>query len=257
MAACSTSRQPINSGATGVVDLTVWIVLAPNDILGDLSNRGCRMTGAEVTAFINALRANSGIYGGNTVFNWTGVPVVVHDQLIPSGNRTQDEAWWTNPSYLMWQNEYFDPNTVNIYFVGNVQPGGAANPREGYAATADPGTPGAFQHFPAFIYLNDGGYETPFGFLPTDTPALVVSYHVLEHELTHYFGRFRNRQFPETGSIYDAGEHDIATPAPRNNILRANAPVPDPLVIPGSATTGSSEKREIWDRISAGLWNNP
>lgn len=237
------------------------VVLAANlnEQVGFRDNRGCRLNDTEIRDRIAGLQANSSMFGPNCVFNWSGNYTVIYDQEIPASRIQSVTAFWLNPNFLLWQNGYWNPDAVNVYFAGNVQAGG--NPTGAWAYTLDPGVPGTFVDLPAWIVLNDGGFVEPNGFSqpPLDgDPAVVNGYHILEHEMAHYLGRFNNRSFSATGSQYDGGEHDIATPAPRNNVLRdGGAPGPFPLNVPGSVSQTPSELQEIWDRVLSGQWNLP
>jgi hypothetical protein len=256
------SRKAINP-MTGMIDVTAWRVLETGDIPGDNFNIGCRLTNAHIQDYISELQWRSSIYGNNTRFIWNGSIFNIPDVLLPNSvvaDRTQSELFIVSPDNPMWQSIFFDDNAVNIYFVGNIQVGGDTNGTR-YAATLDPGVPGAFDanSYPAFIYVNDGGREADFGFFSSQhTPQVYMGLHILEHEMTHYLDRVQNRTFGTgPGSrTYDSNGHIDQS---ANNILRAFAPFgsPLPLVIPGQTTQQDTELFEIWNRIFSGLWNSP
>lgn len=106
--------------------------------------------------------------------------------------------------------------------------------------------------FPHF-FVNDGGRGLQSGFVPGREPAQVISFHTLEHEMTHYLARFRNLTFGSGPSsrTYDSGEH---VPAGSNNVLSLD--LVNPLVIPGSDSDIATEKGQIWSRIMSGAWNS-
>ena len=126
------------------------------------------------------------------------------------------------------------------------------------ALTAHP-FQGAFNEIPAFILLNDGGFDGFLGFV--HTPETVTDWLVLEHEAAHYLGRFTNVSFgtPPNQRFYDSGGHvpQFTNGMLTNNLLRPFVPRAYPLTIPGTTTSPQTEKQVIWDRIDAGLWNAP
>lgn len=130
---CSSNRAP-QGGATGVVAVEVWRVLAPNELVGDPNNLGCRLSDDHINAFIAALQANATIFGQNAQLQWYGSIHPIADLELMT--RTQNIDRWVMDDYLLWQSGFWNPDAINIYFVGNVQPGG--NPNAIFAATLDP-----------------------------------------------------------------------------------------------------------------------
>lgn len=266
LSACGSNRKPINPG-TAEVALFAWIVLAPGEQVGGSLNQGCRLTHEHVNDYMENLAATSTIWGQNTQLVYSAAGVAFDQDIESSGNRTMSWDIWDDPTHLLWQNQWWEPDAINIYFVGNVQLGTPPSNRGTLGLTVDPAEPGTFGELPAYIFVNDGGFETTSGFVAGFFPHQMRAYRVLPHELAHYFGRFHGRTFTTTGSQYGndmedgSFEHDEAMPQPRNNILRAGGAgpglPPHPLVVPGAINQTPSEKQEIWNRILAGEWNLP
>lgn len=154
-----------------------------------------------------------------------------------------------------WQAQH-----INIYFVGNVQVN-PSSPRAAMALTLDPRAAQSWTPERARFLINDGGYETASGFVFGFNPGEVTSYNVIEHEMTHYLARFDNLTFgpPANPRNYDCGEH---VDDGENNILDrvggpSSATPTFPLVVPGRWNKPNTEQKRIWDRVFAGLWNNP
>ena len=202
---------------------------------------------------IQSLQNNAYIFGPNLTFQWTpNTPTEAQDpSLLPFTARTRSTVQ-TQQSVVA---NFWQSGQINIYFCGNVQPNPSI-PMGALAASVDPQQ--ASQWTPPLprIFLNDGGFALSSGFDPIFTPELMTSYFAIEHEMAHYLGRFTNRSFgqPPNQRVYDAGEH---VPNGQNNILELSAPPALPLVVPGRWNQSGTENKEIWDRISAGNWNNP
>ena len=255
LSGCQSGNKTINPG-TGQVDLRVWVVPAQGDIFGFDDNVGCRLDMSQISARIQRIQSSSPLFGANTTFAWDGVVTQITDQQIPFDRTTQAQNinFWTSPNFLLWQNGFYDPSKINIYFTGNVQSDG--NPTGGInAATLEP-FPGSFSAsgVPAFVFINDGGFNQFSGFLIT--PAAMTSRNIIEHEMTHYLGRFTNRTFGASTNArtYNAEEH---VPQGSNNILTPFTPPPHPFVLHGTKTAVGTEKNEVWNRIISGNWNNP
>jgi len=243
---------------TGEMDLRVWVVLHPSDpFVGNADNIGSRLTREEITDIVDSLRDNADLYGINVTFIWNGGITMIRDQQLPLVGRTQSVAFWDSPDFLIYQSGFFEPNAVNIYFVGNVQPN-PTDPDAVIALTGDPKFADP-RDIPPSILMNDGGFESFLGFNPDFTPQLVQSYFVLEHEMAHFLARFcapNNDTFGMAPNIrvYDEGEH---APPGSNNLLRPGGPRAFPLVIPGTPRDVNTELGQIWDRIRRGRWLQP
>jgi len=250
-AGCSQERKPIQAN-TGNIPLKVWVVLGPGESIGNTSNKGCRLSSAQIGQYIEQLQKHSGIYGQNVVFQWQpSTPAQAQDSaLLPFQSRTRDlQAWHPNVVQNYWQSGH-----LNIYFVGIVQSVPSA-PRAQYAMTLDPANAQSTTPNQPWVLINDGGYETPGGFV--HTPDFMRSLNLLEHEVTHYLARFAGDTFgqPPNQRVYDSTEHLVS--GSTNNILLPTAQTALPLVIPGRWNQTGTEEKEIWDRVWAGNWNNP
>jgi hypothetical protein len=247
---CTSQRKPIMP-RTGIIPLQVWVVLGPGEAIGNRGNRGCRLTTQEIVDRIQSLQTHAAIYGQNVVFQWQPAqPVQAQDPaLLPFTPRSRD---WPNWHQQVVANNW-QSGRLNIYFVGDLQ----LNGQSVVGLTCDPQCAQGQTPDRPWIALVDGGFQLSNGFNPTYTPALVTSYLVAEHEMTHYLGRFTNRTFgaPPNQRTYDNSEH---VPNGSNNVLQdGGTPPPYPLVIPGRWNQNGTETQEIWDRIWAGTWNNP
>jgi hypothetical protein len=239
---------------------------APNEAAGNRGNKGCRLTDQEITQWITHLQNNaSTVFGANIKFTWPDqAPILFVDNLLPNlpGTRTVPLAdWGTYAPYFhpgvsgsgMWA-----ANHLNIYFVGNVQkPGPFAlawtiDPKDWF----DAGQNGELR---GFICINDGGLDGFFGFsqvqfVPggnffTLDPPTLIGRNVIEHEMTHYLGRFTNRMF--STASYNGEEHTQQT----NNILKTGLEPAPPPFLPGRWDAPATERGEIWQRVFNGNWN--
>jgi len=240
---CSRSRKPILPN-TGQVPLKVWVVLGPGEYIGGPSNNGCRLSESDIRAFIAQLQSNGSVYGSNTRFIWNPSQIVQAQDVGLLMDRTRSYQEFEQTVVF----NYWTSGRLNIYFAGDVQltsSGGNA-----LGMTLDPqACQGHLVELP-WIVINDG--EPSSG--ATTPPSVMRAGHVLEHEMCHYLARFTNRTFstPPPPRTYDSSEH---VPAGQNNLLVPN--IPCPLTIPGRANQAGTEKKEIWDRIWTGNWNNP
>ncbi len=254
----------------------VFRVLHTSDSANPLSssstNRGCRLSKSEIGTLMNsALTHLRWLYGEGYEINvvdkdgatypvssipWTQDGVIVdlrtnHIQSAATGERTVTLSFFPYDSDL-WKSDgsSWNPNAINVYFVGNVQPDIGLPPNQrissGTSAPDDISDQlelltGQLQHLFAlvddpfdtgfgdlatmpYILVNDGGFGDVSGIDPTRNPAQRVQYHEIEHEFTHYLGHFRGpaqisaggvisypgRSFGTTGSVYDGNEHATA-----------------------------------------------
>lgn len=242
--ACRDDFKPA-SPRTGQIPLNVWVVVGVGESVGNTSNRGCRLTANQIRDRIHHLQNHTYIFGSNIIFQWSpeNVLQIEDPALLPFQPRTRDPVEW----HAAVAASNWDSKHLNIYFVGNVQETGA----DALAYTIDPASAQQLEPSNGVIILNDGGFTMASGFDPDYTPAQMTSFNVIEHEMVH----FLIRRFNEPP--YDGGEH---VPDGANNILVAGGAGPGdpyPLVVPGRWNQGSTEQKEIWDRVFPGLWNNP
>jgi hypothetical protein len=242
---CADRRKPIMPG-TAQIPLKVWVVLGytntgGQEAIGGNSNRGCRLTQAQMTAVAQGLQSNATIFGPNPQFQWDGSFTIARDpSLLPFTARTR--------TYMEFQQNvvasYWETDHINVFFTGNVQGSGSA-----IGATLDPLAAQSTSVGLPYILVNDGGFTSASG---TNPP--VPSEHVLEHEMGHYLARFTARTFtvPAPARTYSSSEH---VPLGTNNLFEPISP--PPLVVYGRYDQAGTEKYEIWQRIISGNWNNP
>lgn len=259
---CSGTTSTINPG-TGNVDIKVWVVLGQDDFFGDRGNDGCRLNAQEIRDRIQSLQNNAIVFGPNATFNWDDQFNIVIDTDLPFVGRTQSSSFWVSPVYNLWQQGRWDSQKINIYFVGNVQPTGKT--ARSFAATVEP-FQGAFSEIPAFIFINDGGFDEINGFHPDFPPPVGLNRRTIEHEMAHYLSRFAGRTFDSGGKnprTYDPNTEHAALGS--NNLL-AQPPIPilnfpefqyRLRIPPGDVDSPGTEMFEIWQRILAGTWNQP
>lgn len=88
------SRKPILAG-TAQVPIHVWVVLGYTntggpELIGGSSNRGCRLTQAQMQAIIRDLQDNASVFGLNPQFVWDDLFYTVTDAgLLPFTARTR------------------------------------------------------------------------------------------------------------------------------------------------------------------------
>lgn len=222
----SADGQPIKPG-TGDIPLTVWVVLGEGEEIGGDGNWGCRLSAAEIEAYIDGLKRTAPEAYGPANFQWDLVELrELRDPGLsptPFASRTWRpvEQFVTDVVGQAWEQD-----TVNIYFCGNVQ---EAAREENGGFTRDPRAAlGRTVELP-WILINDGGGDEPSG------SRVFVAAHLLEHEMCHYLGRFDGRTFGVRE--YDAEEH---VPDAENTLLKANGPYP--LFVPGPQEAGTDRK---------------
>lgn len=240
VAGCSNERKPILA-RTGQIPVKVWVILGPGESIGGNSNKGCRLTTNDMQNRIAHLKNHTYIYGSNITFQWTPItpPVAEDPALLPFQPRNRDRQDVHDDVMA----NYWEPDHLNIYFAGNVQVGG----QNQNAYTTDPAQATLLTPEFPYIVCNDGGFALASGF--STTPSQMTSFNVIEHEMAHYLLR-RSGVAP-----YNAGEH---VPNGQNNVLQDGGAGPAyPLVVPGRWNRTGTEQKEIWDRVFAGLWNNP
>lgn len=227
--ACAGCNNPkVVMAGTGIIPVKAWIVLggAGSEQIGGISNRGCRLTQAEIDIFKAQLIASRKSFSPSLVINWSFADQqVITDNAIPvTGPRKTEFANFNqNMVSQHWNNDF-----LNIYFTGNVE----VNSGAVWGATLDPGnSPGR-----PFLIVNDGGFQTGIGH---QSPIFRLT---LRHELAHYL--LRNGGV----SPYDTGEH---VPSGSANILAKGNNPQRVMVVP------SSDQGQITTRVQNGTWNLP
>jgi hypothetical protein len=256
---------------TATIPIKVWIVLEKRDTpegthedtLGDVHNWGCRLSQAQVIDQIDHLQASAKkLYGGAVTFEWDRQPTrILYKWLLgPMGNRTRSPADFETEIV----DHHSDDNTINIYFVGNVQvppPLGRGVDGEAVGLTVDP-RDAQWRSIPRpYIVMNDCGRELRERFVDGRAPEEVRALNAFEHEMTHYLGRLNTRLGwgPGGARTYDRAEHVLYGGATNED----NIMLPDltggalPLHIPGAIDDTDTEKGSIWARISTDGWKNP
>lgn len=251
---CATSKKPVKAG-TYQVDLKVWAVVNFGESLGNSSNNGCRLTTQDITNIVEQLKNNSAVYGVNTKFNWDGM-ISTFQANVPS--RSYPIGAFIND--ISGDPPNWTQDMLNVYFIGSPDNNsiGATLGPDTYVATGDRiATP--------FVRIGDGGINGP-----ASNPTVVRKRLTLEHEVSHYIGRFnidasmigdpsqffgKTYGMGATQRVYDGGEH-----LQSSLYLMSAAPVYDTqrsLVIPGIERPPQDELGEVSQRIQAGRWNFP
>lgn len=225
VAGCS-QPKPVLPG-TGTIPVKAWIVLGPSggEQIGGNSNRGCRLTQAEINQFRAQLISNRKAFSPKLNIVWTMADQeVIHDPGIPVfGARRRDAQAFQEQVVEAgnWNDQF-----LNIYFCGNIE----VNNQAVEGATRDPASGTDAPR----IIINDGGGTAASGHF------VYTVHNTLEHEWAHYLLR-RNSVSP-----YDSGEH---VPAGSQNVLSLDL-IP-PIIVP------SSEQNEVTTRVVNGTWNQP
>ncbi len=251
----SPRTSPVEPG-TRQDSLKVWVIMGslPNEVIGRRQNAGCRLTSQELMNHIGDLQADASFFGNGTTFPWDGqFNIVNFSNLIifdTNGNRRRNGDQFEEEVFGA-QNKW-TAGHVNVYFCGAIDPDNDS--------TNDPGNipaPGFNrdpQFFPRpYIVINDGGPWNAAGW------SAHADDRILEHEMTHFMGRFKNRTFggyeiggQSVGLTYDSEEHTPEEPVEWKllNILYGGG-------WPYALRIGNSEKGEIVVRIQQGNWTNP
>lgn len=285
-----TQTNPPFIGGVAQVPIRVFRVIGPLDTTAQGAmgaNFGCRLDDTDINNVVTAFVQNAfALYDSTARFT----PIVNFDSRIildvrvpasfygnpnpPPNTRTKRDDNFKIILLTYWPDSYpewYGPADINVYFMGNIQlPPIVSPPGQNngiLAITFDPA-----EYYMPFVTLNDGGFDLQFGlaagssFLRTD--------HVLEHEITHYLGRFNNRlfqwsaaagpnTFPLVSRSYNGGEHALRSsvldplPGPIKDILAIDAR-PHQLYVPGANASGPQGPRaEIINRLQLGNWNVP
>lgn len=253
LAGCASSRKPILP-RTGTIPLKVWVLLAPGEVPGDPGNNGCRLDAAQIQDHIDHLKSNGTLYGPKVDFTWDPSDLAsseIHYFNLAFYRTIDGDEFHTQIVANYWEDE-----KLNIYFTGNVEVDGPL-----IAGTIDPAAADNLSPPLPWILVNDGGFGEFSGFSPGFSPSDVISYNSIEHEITHYLGRFTSRAFGAGAyqRVYNTKEHaNPAIGAGSQCILRdGGAPPAWPLNIPGRYNQTATERYEIWQRVYSGNWNNP
>jgi len=242
--ACKEQREAVVEYVPKFIPVCVWVVPADNEVIEEegvaaqhRANRGCRFTETELTARVALLQSHASMYGPRVYFLWDGSFCDIYSSAL----RLQTGRIMTDMSFLFnIRLPYYEEGVINVYFAGCV------NDPLSLGQTLDPGEEGAY------ILLNDGGgaAEPGFGLMPPDES---LTWYALEHEMTHYLARFKERCYPLPYGprCYSRREH---VPTGQNNVLAEYGPWK--LILPGDFDNVSTEKGEIWRRIRDDNWNN-
>lgn len=213
-----------------IIRIKPWIVLGPtgSEMIGDDSNRGCRLAQAEIDIFRAQLIRHRRQFSANLTIEWFVTnQQTVNDPTIPP---FPFQPRWTdvNQFHQAIVSTNWLPGYINIYFTGNVEDQGLLE-----GETCDP----SCNSDRPFILINDGGLGSSFG-------HMTLSVHdALEHEFAHYLLR---RNLPQFRPPYLPGEH---LPAGSQHVLSLDQ-IP-PVILP------TSEMAEITTRVVNGTWNQP
>ncbi len=264
---CATYQGHVIDPGTNQIQLHVYIMVHSNDTVGFRNNVGCRLSENEVNAVVNKMIDHQAIYGTGTKFLYDAAT----DLQIFSWNwqGTSQHRWFGQDVMgLVLEAGYWDPNAINIYFVGYDT--GDAPQSVVYGLTTDPAGTGLPITAP-IIVINDGGYVSGDGFATIvgnfeDNPQRLLDANTLSHEMAHYLGRFANRTIQDRK--YDSNEHALLNFGDGRHALlrtggRYDQSVSPPIFTPydlnihGDETNPGNEKYEIHNRIMNGQWNQP
>lgn len=98
-----------------------------NDFPGARENAGRRLTETEIQQVVYAMMQNASVlYGTNVCFDRSGYLFDHQIYILPSpfqGARSLPLSIWDLilNYYASLDSDFFDPNAINIYFVGHVQ----------------------------------------------------------------------------------------------------------------------------------------
>lgn len=256
LAGCNQQQpKPVLPG-TRQVPLKVWVILGtlPSETIGNRGNAGCRLTTQEISTHISDLQSHANFFGNGTTFPWDGqLNIVNFTNLIifnPNGNRRRDCIQFEEE--VLGVQEQWTPSMVNVYFCGAFD-GDTNSSNDLYQIPAPGFNADPAQLSTPYIVINDGGPWNRVGWSAHQGDW------ILEHEMTHFMGRFASRTFGgyviggQTVSLtYDSTEHTPDEPVGWKlvNILYGGG-------WPYSLRLGNVEKSEIIVRIQQGQWPNP
>lgn len=221
------------------------VVLKPGEQIGGSENRGCRLTKAQMTQYLDDLnkfckehwhfQISFPVQGSQVApLEFEDQQLIAADLPFGPGARKFPFPIWIGLSLPTANNiGLWDSQKINIFFTGNVQED-YEQPTQTRANTVDPSD--AQGQVVRHIFINDLGF--------VDGSAQVhPGWHVLEHELCHYLIRQKSTQ----GGRYNSKEHTFNASA--NQLMKPSTPHPG-IVIPQDAV-------EVKQRVTAGLWNAP
>lgn len=258
---CRQEMPPPSPVAPGTrqVPLKVWVVLGAHtsEAIGRNQNAGCRLTSGEIGDYVLELQNHAAFFCNGASFPWDGsLSIVNFSGLLPSplASSRRRNSQQFEEEILFSQNRWTN-NHINVYFCGAFN----GNPNESppdsalaeHAFTADPAAPGIGGR--PYIVINDGGY---YGNLPHVHLARPDE-RILEHEMAHFLGRFKNMSFPYqiNGATvhlsYDGSEHVPDTPQNRLHNILVDGGSPYALRI------GPIESAQMRSRIIQGTWLIP
>lgn len=225
--------------------INVIVVLKTGEQIGGANNRGCRLTRAQMTEYLDNLNTFCRAHWqfqisfpgqGNQVN-----PVVFEDQNLilldlpgqPGARRYPIDIWLLAALPTAVNLGLWDINEVNIFFTGNVQVD-INQPSNTRANTVDPSD--AQAQVVRHLFINDLGFVN-------GNAQVIPGWHVLEHEFCHYLIRQKSTQ----NGRYTSTEHTFNPNA--NQLMRPTTAHPA-VVVPQDA-------QEVMQRARAGLWNAP
>lgn len=241
---CKEDQKSTVAPVLPTVQINPIVVLKPGEQIGGSSNRGCRLTKAQMTDHLNNLnnfakqhwkfQISFPVQGSQVnPQSFEDTQLVQADLPGNPGARRFPALIWLMASLPTANNlGLWDSNRVNVFFTGNVQVD-FQFPTETRANTVDPSD--AQGQVVRHIYIND------FGFV-TGSANTNLTWHVLPHELCHYLIRQKATQ----GGRYDTNEHAGANV---NQLMKPKTPHPAIVV--------TADAKEVITRVRAGLENTP
>lgn len=251
--ACEAQQKPTpkacsQPGATRQVPLRTMRVLDDDyDTPGSPTNKGCRLTNAQIQAYIAQAQS---FYASTCKIDlqWDGqIRDLIQDldDMVMFGCTARErriEFFW---QFELQDLGYYSPNHINIYFHGNMRFSDGSTICGNItlvANTVDPGDEAPYGGvlIRKHILVNDRA-----GVQPSYPGVFTSGDRILEHELAHWFLRQRQSQ----GGRYDDFEH---CPSYCTYIMKVTAPHPAQF---WETPPAVCERFEIWTK--AATWNTP
>lgn len=264
--AASSPTVAVTTGPSIPMPLAVWRIQAFSDnVSSPGGNTGCRLSDTEIAAVVINLVSNSRVLGPRAIPTWNGVINPIFSPWIGSRPLLYDSVQAAVADFYFDTGDGWDPNAINIYFVGDHQAVVSPYPTtKTLQFTYDPQLAVQAGAFP-LIAINDHGFNSSFGFATGFSLSWILSSNASPHELCHYMGRFQSSCYPRgvtptnPNRCYSTSEH---VPLAAWNLMRASVPLP--LSFAGSPLLPNTEKGEIDQRIfrgpysaGGGGWNEP
>lgn len=162
------------------------LILGPDDVIGDRTNIGCRLTLSEMQAYLEELRAFAKqSFGVGVEVSWNWPPEEFKDEYLGfTGRDLFDGMRITTFRDRVGADPNFDWGKINLYFTGWILPD--SGPGNHFLASAlDPTEADLIVKRP-YIHVNDLDFDPP---PPGAQPFFTPGYWILPHEFCHYLLR--------------------------------------------------------------------